>query len=158
MFVATANFVQNIPAPLLDRMEVVDYPGYTEREKVSIARDYLVPRALADTGLTAEQIALPEDAVREVIVAYTREAGVRQLERELTRLARKVARRIAGGETAKVTVGAADVRALLGRPRKESWRSPRARTRSAPRPACTTRPPAATSCSSRRRRCAARAT
>jgi ATP-dependent Lon protease len=120
MFVATANFIQNIPAPLLDRMEVVDFAGYTEREKLSIARDYLVPRALADNGLTAQQLTLGDDAIKEVIVGYTREAGVRQLERELGRVARKVARRIAEksatGEL-PVALRAADVRGVLGRPR-----------------------------------------
>ena len=117
MFIATANFLQNIPGPLLDRMEVVEFTGYTEREKLAIAVDYLVPRQLADNGLTGAQLALTDDALREVITGYTREAGVRQLERELGRLARKVARRIAARELERVTVDRPDVRALLGRPR-----------------------------------------
>ncbi len=117
MFIATANFVQNIPGPLLDRMEVVDFAGYTEREKLAIAKDYLVPRQLEDNGLTREQIELTDDAIREVITSYTREAGVRQLERELGRLARKVTRRIAAKEITNVTVDRPDVRPLLGRPR-----------------------------------------
>ena len=117
MFVATANFIQNIPGPLLDRMEVVDFAGYTEGEKLSIAKDYLLRRALADNGVLAEQLTLTDDAVREVITAYTREAGVRQLERELGRLARKVARRIAAKEVEQVTLDRPDVRPLLGRPR-----------------------------------------
>src|SRR3989441_833615 len=89
MFIATANFLQNIPAPLLDRMEVVDFAGYTEREKLAIAKDYLVPRQRDENGLTAEQLSVGDDAIAAVITGYTREAGVRQLERELGRLARK---------------------------------------------------------------------
>jgi ATP-dependent Lon protease len=117
MFIATANFLQSIPGPLLDRMEVVDFAGYTEREKLAIAIDYLVPRQLEDNGVTREQLVLTDDAIREVITGYTREAGVRQLERELGRLARKVARRIAAREVERVTLDRADVRPLLGRPR-----------------------------------------
>ena len=117
MFIATANFVQNIPGPLLDRMEVVDFAGYTEREKLAIAKDYLVARALADNGLTREQIDVTDDAIKEVVTGYTREAGVRQLERELGRLARKVTRKIAAREVEKVTIDRVDVRPLLGRPR-----------------------------------------
>ncbi|MBA3503667.1 MAG: endopeptidase La, partial [Deltaproteobacteria bacterium] len=117
MFVATANFLQNIPGPLLDRMEVVDFAGYTEREKLAIAIDYLVPRQLEDNGLANDQLTLTDAAVREVISNYTREAGVRQLERELGRLARKVTRRIAAKEVERITLDRADVRPLLGRPR-----------------------------------------
>ncbi len=117
MFIATANFIQNIPGPLLDRMEVVDFAGYTEREKLAIAKSYLVARQLEDNGLTADQLEVTDDALREVISSYTREAGVRQLERELGRLARKVTRRIAAREVEKVSLDRADVRPLLGRPR-----------------------------------------
>jgi ATP-dependent Lon protease len=117
MFIATANFLQNIPPPLLDRMEVVDFAGYTEAEKLAIAVDYLLPRQLGDNGLTAEQLTVTHDAIREVITSYTREAGVRQLERELGRLARKVTRRIAAREAERVTIERSDVRSLLGRPR-----------------------------------------
>ena len=117
MFIATANFIQNIPGPLLDRMEVVDFAGYTEREKLAIAKDYLVRRQLADNGLAADQLTLTDDAIREVISGYTREAGVRQLERELGRLARKVTRRIASKEIERATLDRNDVRPLLGRPR-----------------------------------------
>jgi ATP-dependent Lon protease len=117
MFIATANFVQNIPGPLLDRMEVVDFAGYTEREKLAIAKDYLLGRALTDNGLTSEQLEITDDATREVITSYTREAGVRQLERELGRLARKVTRRIAAREVERLVIDRADVRPLLGRPR-----------------------------------------
>ena len=112
MFIATANFLQNIPGPLLDRMEVVDFAGYTEREKLAIAKNYLVPRQLEDNGLRDEQLELTDDAIREVITSYTREAGVRQLERELGRLARKVARRIAAKEIERAV---ARSRATCGR-------------------------------------------
>jgi len=117
MFIATANFIQNIPGPLLDRMEIVDFAGYTEAEKLAIAKHYLVPRQLEANGLTAEQLTLTDGAIAEVITGYTREAGVRQLERELGRVGRKVARRIAAKEVDKLAVDRADVRALLGRPR-----------------------------------------
>jgi len=117
MFIATANFIQNIPGPLLDRMEVVDFAGYTEQEKLQIAKHYLVPRQLEDNGLLADQLTLTDDAIREVVTGYTREAGVRQLERELGRLARKVTRRIAAREIERATLDRNDVRPLLGRPR-----------------------------------------
>ena len=117
MFIATANFVQNIPGPLLDRMEVVEFAGYTEREKLAIAKQYLVPRQVQDNGLQGAQLTLTDGAIREVVTGYTREAGVRQLERELGRLARKVTRRIAAKEIEQLTLDGADVRPLLGRPR-----------------------------------------
>jgi len=117
MFIATANFIQNIPGPLLDRMEVVDFAGYTEAEKLNIAKHYLVPRQLEQNGLATEQLSLTDGAISEVITGYTREAGVRQLERELGRVGRKVARRIAAREVEQVTLDRPDVRALLGRPR-----------------------------------------
>ena len=117
LFIATANFIQNIPGPLLDRMETVSFAGYTEEEKLNIARSYLVPRQVEENGLAAEQITLNDSAVREVISSYTRESGVRQLERELGRLARKVARRIAAKEIENLTVERQDVRGLLGRPK-----------------------------------------
>jgi ATP-dependent Lon protease len=124
MFIATANFLQNIPAPLLDRMEVVDFAGYTEREKLAIAKDYLLPRQRDDNGLTEAQITVTDDALRDVITSYTREAGVRQLERELGRLARKVTRRIAAREIERATIERGDVRPLLGRPRVHPEKAP----------------------------------
>jgi ATP-dependent Lon protease len=117
LFIATANFLQTIPAPLLDRMEVVNFAGYTEEEKLAIARGYLVPRQIEENGLAGGQIELTDEAIREVIAGYTRESGVRQLERELGRLARKVARRIAAREIDRLTVRPEDVRSLLGRPK-----------------------------------------
>jgi ATP-dependent Lon protease len=117
LFITTANFVEHIPAPLLDRMEVVDFAGYTEHEKLMIAKHYLVPRQLVENALTAQQLALADDSIMEIIASYTREAGVRQLEREIGRLSRKVARRIASHEIGHAEIGRSDVRALLGRPR-----------------------------------------
>jgi ATP-dependent Lon protease len=117
LFIATANFVENIPAPLLDRMEMVDFAGYTEQEKLGIARQYLLPRQLLENGLTTQQLAVEDDALREIISGYTREAGVRQLERELGRLARKVARDVASGAVTSLTVTSKDVRERLGRPK-----------------------------------------
>ncbi|HPA51214.1 MAG TPA: endopeptidase La [Thermoanaerobaculia bacterium] len=115
LFVATANFVQSIPGPLLDRLEVIEFSGYTEREKTLIARNYLLPRQLSENGLGAGQLEVTDAALAEIISSYTREAGVRQLERELGKLGRKVARRIAAGEIEKAAVDAADVAPILGR-------------------------------------------
>jgi len=117
LFIATANFIQSIPAPLLDRMEVVEFTGYTEREKLAIARQYLVPRQLEENGLDAERLEISDDAISSVIGGYTREAGVRQLERKLGKLARKVARKVATGEVERLTADPDTVRELLGRPR-----------------------------------------
>jgi len=120
LFVATANFIQNIPGPLLDRMEVVDFAGYTEREKAEIAKKYLIPRQLEEAGLGDKNVKFDDDAVMAVISKYTREAGVRQLERQVGAVARKVARRIAAGDSKMIDDGvidAAEVRELLGRPR-----------------------------------------
>jgi len=117
LFIATANFIQNIPAPLLDRMENVNFAGYTEEEKLQIAKSYLVPRQIEENGLASGQLTIEDAAVREVIASYTRESGVRQLERELGKLARKIARRVAAHEIEAQTVRPEDVRPLLGRPR-----------------------------------------
>ena len=115
LFITTANFLQNIPGPLLDRMEVVDFAGYTEREKLEIARRYLTPRQIRRAGLSDAQITITDEAVAELITSYTRESGVRQLEREIGRLARKIARKVAAGAIESATVGSAEVRELLGR-------------------------------------------
>jgi ATP-dependent Lon protease len=117
LFIATANFIQGIPEPLLDRMEVVEFSSYTERDKLAIARQYLVPRQLGDNGLLPSQLSLTDAAITEIISRYTREAGVRQLERELGKVARKVARRIAAEETDQLELGAEQVGEVLGRPR-----------------------------------------
>jgi ATP-dependent Lon protease len=116
LFIATANFLQSIPAPLLDRMEMVEFTGYTEQEKLEIARLYLVPRQLTDAGLDDQQLTLADDAIRGLISGYTREAGVRQLEREIGKVARKVARKIAGGDTASIALQPDDIEPLIGRP------------------------------------------
>jgi len=117
LFIATANFLQNIPGPLLDRMEVVEFSGYTEREKLEIARRYLIPRQLEENGLAGHSVSFGNPAVEQIITGYTRESGVRQLEREIGKVARKVARRIAGDGTATVEIDAAMVADLLGRPK-----------------------------------------
>ena len=119
VFIATANVVETIPGPLLDRMEVVRLDGYTEAEKVAIARDHLLARQLDRCGLGADEVAVSDDALRVVVGDHTREAGVRNLERELGKLLRKVATAISAGEaSAPVAVATeADVRRWLGRPR-----------------------------------------
>src|SRR6059036_1428000 len=117
LFIATANFIQGIPGPLLDRLETVNFAGYTEREKLEIAKRYLVPRQVRENGLRADQFELREDALEEIIASYTREAGVRQLEREIGKLGRKIARKIADGETKTVTVAPTDIPDLIGRPK-----------------------------------------
>jgi ATP-dependent Lon protease len=120
LFVATSNFIQNIPGPLIDRMEVVDFAGYTEREKAEIAKKYLIPRQLEESGLADKNIRFSDNAVMSVVSHYTRESGVRQLERQLGAVARKVARRIAAGDTQVIAdelIDADEVRELLGRPK-----------------------------------------
>ncbi len=117
LFIATANFVEGIPAPLLDRMEVVEFAGYTEREKLEIAKKYLLPRQLAEAGLRQHALELSDDAIATIISRYTREAGVRQLERRIGAVARKLARKVAAGENIVARVGGAEVQGMLGRPR-----------------------------------------
>jgi ATP-dependent Lon protease len=120
LFVCTANFVQNIPGPLLDRMEMVDFAGYTEAEKAEIAKRYLIPRQFEESGLGDKNVSMTDDAVAMVISNYTRESGVRQLERQIGAVARKVARRLASGDQQMIEDGkidAEEVRTLLGRPR-----------------------------------------
>ncbi len=120
LFIATANFIQNIPAPLLDRMEVVEFSGYTEREKAEIAKKYLIPRQLDEAGLGKRGLKISDDAVMSVISQYTRESGVRQLERQLGAVTRKIARRVAGGDSSILDdqiIDLEEVRELLGRPR-----------------------------------------
>src|SRR6478609_5423810 len=117
LFIATANFVQNIPGPLLDRMEAVEFAGYTEREKAEIAKKYLIPRQLEEAGLKSKNIVFDDAAVMSIVTNYTRESGVRQLERQVGAVARKVARKLASGETDDFHISVQDVRDLLGRPR-----------------------------------------
>ena len=118
LFICTANVVQNIPGPLLDRMESVEFSGYTEGEKRVIAQKYLIPRQLEENGLKDKGIAVADEALMDVISEYTRESGVRQLEREIGKLSRKVARRIAAGDVVgPVIVTKEMVDDLLGRPK-----------------------------------------
>ncbi|MCE2455750.1 MAG: endopeptidase La [Gemmatimonadetes bacterium] len=117
LFIATANRRDRIPPPLLDRMELVEFSGYTEAEKLEIARRYLLLRQLDENGLTEEHLDLSDDAISAVIRGYTREAGVRQLEQRIGALARRLARRIAAGEIESMEVGEEAVREILGRPK-----------------------------------------
>jgi ATP-dependent Lon protease len=114
LFVATANVLDAVPAPLRDRMEVIELPGYAEEDKTIIARRYLVPRQLKAVGLTPEQCIITDEALAEVVRGYTREAGVRQLEREIGAICRGVATGFAEGSTGPVSVDAQSVRHYLG--------------------------------------------
>jgi len=120
MFIATANVLENIPGPLRDRMEVIDLPGYTEEEKVEIAKRYLVRRQLTANGLKPEQAAITDDAIREIIRYYTREAGNRNLERLIGGVFRNVAMRIAEGTIDHLVIGPDEVTEILGGRRFES--------------------------------------
>jgi ATP-dependent Lon protease len=117
LFIATANFIESIPAPLLDRMEVVEFAGYTEREKVEIAKRYLVPRQLEEAGLAGDGVEVTEPALMSMVSRYTRESGVRQLERRIGAVTRKLARKLASGEDAKRVIDEEGVRTMLGRPK-----------------------------------------
>jgi ATP-dependent Lon protease len=120
MFICTANVLDTIPGPLRDRMEIIQIPGYTAQEKLQIARRYLVERQLEATGLNLDQCEISDDALSAIIEDYTREAGVRNLEREIGKVFRSVAVRIAEGSAQRVSVGPADLAALLGSRRFES--------------------------------------
>jgi ATP-dependent Lon protease len=118
VFLATANVLDSIPGPLLDRMELVQLDGYTEDEKVAIGRDHLLPRQLQKAGLTADEVTIEDGALRLVAAEYTREAGVRSLERSIARVLRKVTAKEALEEgTLPITVGTANLKDFLGRPR-----------------------------------------
>src|SRR4030081_997428 len=118
MFIATANVADTIPGPLLDRMEVIRFDGYTTSEKAAIARGYLWPRQLERNGLRSEEVEISDELLKTIAIEYTREAGVRQLERDLGTLLRKTATQIASGKaTAPVTVDLDAVRDALGRQR-----------------------------------------
>jgi ATP-dependent Lon protease len=114
LFITTANQLETVPPPLRDRMEIIPLAGYTEDEKVQIAKRYLVPRQLDQNGLTKEKLVFEQDALRELIDGYTREAGVRELERQVGSICRKVARDHAEGKTRKRTIRKRQVRDLLG--------------------------------------------
>jgi ATP-dependent Lon protease len=117
MFITTANLLDPIPAPLRDRMEILKLSGYTETEKVHIAQGYLIPRQLRENGLREEELTFTDDALRQMIRDYTREAGVRNLEREIGKVCRKVVTRIAEGDEGPVRVTLDSVAEFLGKPR-----------------------------------------
>jgi ATP-dependent Lon protease len=120
LFIGTANVLDSIPAPLRDRMEIIELAGYTEEEKLQIARRYLLPRQLTANGLSAEQVQVSDEALRRVIADYTRESGVRSLERQIGALLRNAAVSIASGRAASVSFDTADVAMILGAPRFEN--------------------------------------
>lgn len=117
LFIATANVLEQIPGALRDRMEAIEFRGYTEDEKLQIALRYLLPRQIHLNGLTQDMLDVEDESLREIIVSYTREAGVRNLERELGKIARKSARKIASGEEERVVMNKDDLRDMLGRPK-----------------------------------------
>ena len=104
MFIATANDLSAIPGPLRDRMEIISIAGYTEIEKVHIAKDHLFPKQVKENGLTGNQIRLKEEAILDIVRYYTREAGVRSLERQLAAICRKAAKKIVSNEKKRITV------------------------------------------------------
>jgi len=120
MFITTANVLDTIPGPLRDRMEIIQLPGYTEEEKLEIAKRYLVKRQLEANGLTSEQASITEDAIRKIISDYTREAGVRNLEREIGAVLRSTAMKIAEGKAQKVVIEPKDLHDILGASKFES--------------------------------------
>ena len=116
-FIATANQLGPIPAPLRDRMEIIALAGYSDREKLEIAKRYLIPRQIGENGLNNAQLKIADDTIELLAARYTREAGVRQMERNIGSIARKVALKVAQGDAESVTITAADVREYLGPPR-----------------------------------------
>jgi ATP-dependent Lon protease len=119
LFIATANVAEQIPEALLDRLEVIRIDGYTEDEKVAIASRYLVPRAERRNGLKVDEVVIEEEALRRIVTEYTREAGVRNVERLIQKVLRKSAKKLAEGAETPITVVAGDLRELLGRPRPD---------------------------------------
>lgn len=117
MFITTANVIHTIPPALRDRMEVIELPGYTEYDKLAIAKNFLIPRQLDAHGLANSQLTITDPAIRTIIRDYTREAGVRNLEREIASICRKTARSIAEGKTEKTTVGISNLKDYIGPPR-----------------------------------------
>jgi len=117
MFITTANMTDPIPGPLKDRMEIIHLSGYTEQEKLGIAKSYLIPRQMTEHGISEKDISIPDKTVLQVIAQYTREAGVRNLEREIGHLCRKVARKVAEGETGLFTITTQNLHTYLGVPK-----------------------------------------
>ncbi len=120
MFITTANQIYTIPPPLRDRMETIELPGYTSNEKKQIAKQYLIPRQLKENGITKKQLSISNAAIGKVVKEYTREAGVRNLERELGTLCRKSARRVAEGQTHRTKIGVKEIPNYLGPPKFDS--------------------------------------
>lgn len=116
VFITTANSLEHIPTPLLDRMEIIPLPGYTEQEKLDIARTYLVPRQIKENGLDPNVTTIDEEAVTTIISRYTREAGLRNLERSIGKICRKIAKKIAEGSSGQFHIAAADVEEYMGEP------------------------------------------
>ncbi|MDZ4701585.1 MAG: endopeptidase La [Rhodothermales bacterium] len=114
LFIATANYLERIPAPLRDRMELIELTGYTQQEKLAIAKGYLVPRQIEQNGLKSSQFSINDKAISELIDGYTRESGVRQLEREIGGIARGVARQVATGDLARASISEPDIKEYLG--------------------------------------------
>ena len=117
MFITTANLLDPVPGPLRDRMEIISLSGYTESEKIAIARGYLIPRQLNENGLRADEVAFDDPSLQKLVRSYTREAGVRNLEREIGSICRKVVTQIAEGKVEKIEVTPDGVQELLGRPK-----------------------------------------
>ncbi len=117
IFICTANYLEAIPGPLRDRMEVIQLSGYTDQEKIAIAQGYLIPRQIKENGLHHDEVKFTDGALTQFIRDYTREAGVRSLERQIARVCRKLATKIAEGTAAQVTIDAPDVLSYLGKPR-----------------------------------------
>ncbi len=120
MFIGTANYTEPIPPALMDRMEIIELPGYTENEKLNIAKKYLIPRQLAEHGLTKTQLTIKDEAVRAIIESYTREAGVRNLERKIASVCRSVATKIAKETSRRATIGKGQLVKILGQHEFES--------------------------------------
>ena len=127
MFITTANVLDTIPPPLRDRMEVLELPGYTEEEKLSIAKQHLIPRQIANHGLAPGSVVFDDEAITRIVSGYTREAGLRNLEREIGSVCRKVARKVAEGATGPITIHAAEVETYLGQVRYFSEMAERTR-------------------------------
>jgi len=117
IFICTANYLEAIPGPLRDRMEVIQLSGYTDQEKIAIAQGYLIPRQIKENGLHHDEVKFTDGALTQFIRDYTREAGVRSLERQIARVCRKLATKIAEGTAAQVTIDTQDVLSYLGKPR-----------------------------------------
>ncbi|MEG1930551.1 MAG: endopeptidase La [Anaerovorax sp.] len=117
MFITTANSIETIPRPLMDRMEIINVPGYTEEEKVKIAQKYLVPKKIKEHGLKPENISISESTLRNIINYYTRESGVRNLEREIANICRKVAKKIVEGDVSQMKITGNNVENYLGKKR-----------------------------------------